>query len=301
MPLLVAFALACVGTFVGVMVAGYVLDPFLQNILGRSSWKLAGPYTGTYIGGSLNFFALWNGLEMGNPDLFAAANAVDNLTIFPLFLVWILVPDWWKRIFPVAEIWKKAGRETPEDAVEKSPARFRILDVVTLAFTALAVMFLSEWINNEFIKQYMPQFPTILIITTFALILAQFKFMKKLEGAHEMGNLSFYIFFAAVGAMMNIGKAIILSPMLFLYVTIIIIIHFVIIYGAGRLFRLDIRILTIASAAAKSGPPTVLALANVKGWKALALPGVALGLLGYAIGNYIGFAAAYLMKLLLGL
>jgi hypothetical protein len=33
------------------------------------------------------------------------------------------------------------------------------------------------------------------------------------------------------------------------------------------LLRLDIRILTIASCAAKAGPPTVVALANVHGWK----------------------------------
>ena len=51
---------------------------------------------------------------------------------------------------------------------------------------------------------------------------------------------------------------------------------------------------------ARSGPPTILALANVKGWKSLVLPGIAVGLLGYAVGNYFGFAAAYVMKFLLG-
>ena len=59
--------------------------------------------------------------------------------------------------------------------------------------------------------------------------------------------------------------------------------------------------MTIASAAAKSGPPSVVALANVHGWKHLLLPGVAMGLLGYAVGNYLGFAAAYMLKALLGL
>jgi uncharacterized membrane protein len=103
-----------------------------------------------------------------------------------------------------------------------------------------------------------------------------------------------------VGAMINLYKAVTLSPILFLYVMVIMAVHMIIVFGIGRLCRLDIKILTIASAATKSGPPTILALANVKGWPSLVLPGIAIGLLGYAVGNYLGFAAAYVMRFLLG-
>ena len=177
-PMLAAFVIACAGTVVGVLFEGLLFSPQLAGILGRNAWKVAGPFTGTYTGGSLNFFAMWDGLEIG--------------------------------------------------------------------------------------------------------------------------NLSFFLFFCAVGAMINARLAISLSPILFLYVMVMIIVHMVSVYGIGRLFRLDIRILTIASAAAKTGPPSVVALANVHGWRDLVLPGVAMGLLGYAVGNYLGFAAAYAMKALLG-
>ncbi len=299
-PLLVAFAIASVGTVVGVLTAGVLLNPFLQGALGADSWKLAGPYTGTYIGGSLNFFALWSGLDIGRPDLFAAANAVDNLTIFPLFAIWIFVPDLLKRFYPVGKIWHQPQIAEAANHEEKKPPSLKIFDVIALSFLALLIMFVSGWLNTEFISRYIPQLPTILLITTFALVLAQFKFVNRLEGAMELGNISFYIFFAAVGAMMNFYKAVILSPILFVYVIIIIVFHMLVIYGVGRLFKIDIKILTMASAATKSGPPSVLALANIKGWKELALPGVAAGLLGYAVGNYAGFAAAYLLKGILG-
>ena len=39
-------------------------------------------------------------------------------------------------------------------------------------------------------------------------------------------------------------------------------------------------------------------MADIKGWKSLALPGVIVALAGYAVGNYVGFATAYLMRLL---
>jgi uncharacterized membrane protein len=300
LPLLTAFVIACVGTFVGALAASTALEVFLRGILGGESWKLAGPFTGTYIGGSLNFIAMWNGLGIANQDLFAAANAVDNLTLFPLFAIWIFVPDLLERFYPVAKVWRERGVEPEEKVEAKKVTSFNMLHIVTLIFLALAIMAVSEWLNVEFFSNVIPQLPTILIITTIALVLAQFRFVTRLEGAMELGNLSFYLFFCAVGAMMNILKAVLLSPVLFVYVMIMIVVHMVIVYGVGRLLRLDIKILTIASSATKSGPPTVLALANVKGWKTLALPGVALGLLGYAVGNYAGFAAAYVVRWLVG-
>ena len=298
-PLLIAFLIASIGTVVGVIVAGIVLQPFLAQVLGDAAWKLAGPFTGTYIGGSLNFFGLWEGLEIGNRDLLAAANAVDNLTLFPLFAIWIIAPNILGRFFPVAKLWKSEALDNSKSSHKRATPELKILDIVTLVFTALLIMIVSTWLKTNVIDLVFPQIPTIIIITTLALIAAQFKIINKRQGAYELGTISFYLFFASVGALMNFMSAIMLSPILFVYVTIIIVIHVAFTYGVGRIAKLDIRILTIASCAAKSGPPTVLALAQVKEWKSLALPGVAAGLLGYAIGNYIGFATAYLMKFLL--
>ncbi len=300
-PLLAAFAVACFSTVIGVLTAGLLLNSELVKILGAESWKLAGPFTGTYTGGSLNFFAMWDGLEIGNPDLFAAANAVDNLTLFPLFTLWVMVPVWLGKWFPSSPFWGAMdGPDAEAEQKKTEKPELHILDVVALSFAAVAIMVLSDLIKIHLIADFMPTFPTILIVTTLALLLAQFKFINRLLGAFELGNLSFFLFFCAVGAMINVKMAIVLSPVLFAYVSIMIVVHIVSIYGIGRLLRLDIRILTIASAAAKSGPPTVVALANVHGWKHLLLPGVAMGLLGYAVGNYLGFAAAYMMKALLG-
>jgi uncharacterized membrane protein len=296
--LLAAFVVACAGTVIGVLSAGLLLDSWLAQVVGEETWKLAGPFTGTYTGGSLNFFALWEGLGIGNPDLFAAANAVDNLTIFPLFALWIMIPGWLGGRFPVARVWGRVDRELDEQGQENGAPELRIIDLSALAFAAALIIVVSERIKTWWIAGIMPSFPTILIVTTLALILAQLRFMKRLQGAFELGNLSFYLFFCAVGAMINVKMAVVLSPILFLYVMIMIVVHFVFVYGIGRLLRLDIRVLTIASAAAKTGPPSVVALANVHGWRSLLLPGVAMGLLGYAVGNYLGFAAAYLMKAL---
>ncbi len=299
-PMLAAFVLASVGTVLGVITASIVLEPLLSTILTGESWKIAGPYTGTLIGGSLNFFALWTGLEIGNPDLLAAANAVDNLTIVPLYTVWMVVPALLAGKYVVAARWKVSGH-LPEEAPKAKPKPpLDPVQVTLLFFLAVLVMAVSDWVKLAVVDRVAPAVPTILVVTTFALILAQAGPVRRLQGAWEIGDLAFYLFFAAVGAMIDFYQAVVLSPALFLYVIIIMGVHFVVLYGIGGLLRMDMGVLTIASAATKAGPPMVVPVAEAKGWRHLVLPGIIVGMLGYAVGNYVGLAVAHAVRVILG-
>lgn len=299
-PMLVAFLLAVIGTILGVVVASLSLEPLLSNILAEESWKIAGPYTGTYIGGSLNFFALWTGLEIGQPDLLAAANAVDNLTLFPLYATWMIVPAWLAGNYVVAKRWKPHHAMESESAEEKEKPHLEPGPVAALVFLAVAVMAFSSWLKASVIDAVAPAVPTILVITALALVVGQVRTVRRLKGAWEIGDLAFYLFFAAVGAMIDFYQAVVLSPVLFLYVVIVMAVHFSWLYGIGRLARMDLGVLTIASVATKAGPPLVLPVAEAKGWRHLVLPGIILGMLGYAIGNFVGWAVANGVRSLLG-
>lgn len=301
-PMLAAFGLAVAGTVLGVVAASLTLEPFLADILADESWKLAGPYTGTYIGGSLNFFALWTGLELGNPSLLAAANAVDNLTMFPLYAVWMIVSAMLVGTYEVRKAWRVSGGEKDEVEKTESPDEKTPLEpmsIATLFFLAVGVIALSGWIKAAFIDSFAPAIPAILVVTTIALILAQFGPVRRLKGAWEVGDLAFYVFFAAVGAMINFYQAVVLSPILFMYVVIVMTVHFVVLYGGGRMLRMDVGVLTIVSVASKVGPPLVPPVAKARGWQHLVLPGIVLGMLGYAIGNYVGYAVAHVVRILL--
>ncbi len=298
-PMLAAFALASLGTILGVAAASLTLEPFLARILETDSWKLAGPYTGTYIGGSLNFFALWQGLEIGNPDLFAAANAVDNLTLFPLYACWMVIPTLLAGRYVVAKRWQAdTGDEEEEAAVEKP--RLVPVQVATLFFLAVAVMAVSGWLETAIVDRVFPDLPSILIVTTLALALGQLPPVRRLQGAWEIGDLAFYVFFAAVGALINFYQAVVLSPILFLYVVIIMAVHMAVLYGGGRWLRMDVGVLTIASVATKAGPALVAPVAETKGWRHLVLPGIVVAMFGYALGNYIGYSVAQAVRAAIG-
>ena len=139
------------------------------------------------------------------------------------------------------------------------------LQITTLFFLAIMVMALSNWIKAEWIDRIFPSVPSILIVTTFALILAQFGPVRRLKGAWEIGDLAFYLFFAAVGALINFYQAIVLSPVLFLYVMIIMLVHFSFLFGVGALLKMDLAVLTIASVATKGGPAVVLSCCRNEG------------------------------------
>ena len=300
-PMLAAFALASVGTMLGVAAASLSLEPFLSRILEGESWKLAGPYTGTYIGGSLNFFALWQGLEIGNPDLLAAANAVDNLTLFPLYAAWMMIPAWLAGRYVVGKQWQvqSDGEDAESEEAAEKP-RLVPLQVATLFFLAVTVMAVSDWLKATVIDRVFPDLPSILIVTTLALVLAQFEPVRQLQGSWEIGDLAFYVFFAAVGALIDFYKAVVLSPVLFLYVIVVMAIHFAVLYGGGRLLRMDAGVLTIASVATKAGPALVAPVAETKGWRHLVLPGIIVAMLGYAVGNYLGYAVAQTVRAVVG-
>lgn len=296
-PMLVAFALASLGTMVGVFVASLSLDPLLARILGEESWKLAGPYTGTFIGGSLNFFALWSGLEIGNPDLLAAANAVDNLSLFPLYAFWMFIPTYLAGRYLVSKKWSVDLTEKSSPSEKKTP--LVPADVATLIFLAVLVMAVSAWLKSTVIDPVIPSVPTILIVTTLALALGQARPIRRLQGAWEIGDLAFALFFAAVGATINFYQAVVLSPVLFLYVMVIMVLHMLVLYGLGWLMKMDLAVLTIASVATKSGPALIVPVAETMGWRHLVLPGIIMGMVGYAIGNYVGFAVAHAVRLAL--
>ena len=157
----------------------------------------------------------------------------------------------------------------------------------------------SDWLKVSVVDQFAPGIPGILIVTTLALVLGQIPAVRRLSGGWEISDLAFWLFFAAIGALIDFYLAVILSPALFVYVLIIMAVHFVVLFGIGWLMRMDVGVLTIASVATKAGPALVPPVAETLGLCHLVLRRLILGKLGYALGNYIGFAVAQAVRMML--
>ena len=138
----------------------------------------------------------------------------------------------------------------------------------------------------------------ILIVTALVVALASLfpSRLSKLSGAEEVGTLLMMVFFAVIGASANIGVVLREGPVLFVFAGLILTIHLAVILGAGKLFKLDLAEIVIASNANMGGPTTAAAMASARHWTALVTPAILCGTLGYAVATFIGAAVGNWLK-----
>jgi len=204
----------------------------------------------TTIGGSanLNAIALQYGVTKDG-TLYAAVNAVDNiLTTIWLFMT-MLLPPVLQRLFPrkrrTAPEIKNLSEEELMSLVTTIKVNTTIADISLLLAMGFGTLFLSTLLTN-----YIPQIPSILTLTSIALLLAQLPFVQKLKGGKLIGLLLIMIFLAVIGAFCDISALMHSSEVagiLLVWDTVLITIHGIIIFTVGGLFRQDWDIVSIAS------------------------------------------------------
>jgi uncharacterized membrane protein len=114
------------------------------------------------------------------------------------------------------------------------------------------------------------------------------------------GNYLILLFLAGNGAQSVVANIVAVGPAVFYFALITVAFHGAVIFGLGMLLRIDLPTLAVASQANVGGAASAMAIAGARGYADRLLPGVAVGLLGYAIGNYLGFGIAGLVRGLLG-
>lgn len=292
--MLAAFVLGGIGTITGAVAGGLLL----RDAVGPETWKLAGQYTGTYIGGGVNMVAVGRGVET-SAELFSAAVAADNVTTALWMAVCLVLPVALGRFWRAAGAAEAAGAAggTDAGAVGAATGEFTataramtLRDAAALVVIAFACIWASERLAERI------PVPAVLWLTTIALLLAQLKPVQRLAGGPMLGNYALHLFLAALGAQSIVREIARVGPAVFWFTLLVVGVHGLVLFGAGRLFRLDLPTLTVASQANVGGPASAMALATARGYGDRVVPGVAVGLLGYAVGNYAGFAVAGVMR-----
>ncbi|MGI8891166.1 MAG: DUF819 domain-containing protein [Chthoniobacterales bacterium] len=291
LPMLLLFLLGAAGTMAGVLIGYQLLAP--QNHGVGKAFAVAGMYTGTYIGGSVNLNAVALQYDVGKSGtLFAAINAADNIITTIWIIATILLPRLlqraWPRRVPVAASEVNAAVEL------EAPERTNVLDFSILIALGLGSLFLSQLLSR-----LLPSIPYVLTLTTVALVLAQMPIVQRLGGAKVLGYFTVLIFLAVVGAYCDLGALIengAIAGRLLAWVTISVAVHGLVLFGIGGLLKQDWAIIAVASNANVGGATSAGVLATAIGRGDLRLPGILAGSLGNALGTYAGFMVAGLLK-----
>jgi uncharacterized membrane protein len=294
-PTLGAFVVGGVGTILGTIIA-FNLIP-----LGPQGWQLAGVFSATYIGGSMNYAGAAEALGFRSGDLLTAGVAADNLVMALYFLVLFALPSvaWLRGHFvnrgpeQVAE--DDAALLASREQAGTFPSAGNAALAVALSFAICAAGFA---LGDVFSSRLGWQKSGVLILTALTVLLATAlpRQLERLKGSEVIGAFLMQIFFAVIGASANIGTVLKVGPKLFFFAALILLVHLLFLLVAGKFLRLSLHELIIASNANMGGPTTAAAMAVARRWHTLVLPAVLCGTLGYAVANFIGVALGNWLK-----
>ncbi|MDZ7764884.1 MAG: DUF819 family protein [Melioribacteraceae bacterium] len=289
-PTLIAFTLGGIGTIIGTLISFSLIE------LGEEGWKLAGIFCSTYIGGSMNYVAAAEAVQLHSGDLLTSGIAADNLVMTLYFLLLFAIPS--------ISFLQKRFRTHHEDRAQnnegveiKSVSDSQELSLTTLSQTlAIATVVCAIGFSLQDVTGIAGS--GILIITALVVILATSfpERIGKIEGADKVGTFLMQIFFAAIGASANIGVVLSVGPVLFIFAAIILTVHITFLLTAGKLFNLDLAEIVIASNANMGGPTTAAAMAVARKWDNLVIPAILVGTLGYAVATFIGAGVGYWLQ-----
>ena len=282
-----AFLVAALGTVAGVIVAALLLDLSQLGVASelaadRREAGIVGLFASTYIGGSVNYAALGEitGLS-ADASFFSAATAADNLFSAVFLSVIALVPGahWIARHFV---------EHTASEAVQVTET------VVTPASISYALAAAAGIVAITDLLCWWLEIPSwryaVMTLISVGLATAVPQIRDWFSGAFEVGVALSFPFFAAIAAGADIRAMISVAPLLIILVAILLSVHLTVLLVVGRKLGLTIPELLTASNAAILGATTAPAMAAAKGWHDQVTPGVLVGVLGYALGTFIGTA-----------
>ena len=163
------------------------------------------------------------------------------------------------------------------------------LESISLALSVAAGFI---WVGQCLTRLLLPAGTSSLPMLSLCTVVCSTMFPKFFGSLRSVGSCLgvFFIqmFFAASGAAGNLVEVLKNAPTLFLFSFAQIALHWVFLVIGGRVMRLGGREVYVASNANVGGPTTAAAMAKGKGWNDLVLPGLLVGILGYASGTVIG-------------
>lgn len=305
-----------VAVMITVMLGYFIFRPSL----GPEANKIGGMLTGVYTGGTPNLAALK--LVLGVRDeTYILLNAYDMIVSF-LYLVFLMTAGikMFRKLLPFngkacnaevsdEELRMQTSSGTPDGYIGIF-RRKNLLQMLTafglslLIFVVSGVVAaassgrLSEGFGAVMEWKY---FMAILILslTTLGIAASFLRGVRRLERSYDAGMYLVYIFSVVVASMADLSNLNFRGGIyMFLYILFVIFLSLVIQTLLSRALKIDGDTMVISSVALINSPPMVPMMAAAMKNKNVMITGLSIGIIGYAVGNYLGFAIAELLSAL---
>ena len=261
--------------------------------------KVAAMMTGIYTGGTMNFNAL--GASLGvDKTLMAIVLAFEMVFTTP-YIFFIIGGGYkvFRKILPYQDITRR-GR-TDENVATKDVENYRgMLDKSNIGGMfiglGLSILFLAIGAGLALLLTgTLNELVVILTITTLAIIASFFKKVRELPKTFELGMFFILIFSVIVASLFDIHSVNGGSLMIGLFVL------WVMVIAAGlhllfcRIAHVSGDLFCVSQIALLCSPPFVPPVVGAMQNKKVLISGIVIGLVGYAVGTYLGVMIALIL------
>ena len=262
--------------------------------------KVSGMMTGIYTGGTMNFTALGNALQV-DKTVISIVLAFEMVITTP-YIFFLLGGGYkvFRKLLPYKDITHK-GRTDEEEVetndVENYQGMFEkknfwgMMKGLGLSFVFLAIgaglALLITGTLNELV--------VILTITTLAIIASFFKKVRELPKTFELGMFFILIFSVIVASMFDInsvrGESLYIGGFVGWIMIMSVAIHLLL----CRIAKVSGDLFCVSQVGLLCSPPFVPPVAGAMKNKKVLISGIVVGLVGYAIGTYLGALLAWVL------
>ena len=295
---LLSLALAMASLLAAVFIGFYIYKDLIDE-----SWKISGMLIGLYTGGAPNLAAISTGLKV-NANTFLLTNTYD-MVIGGICLVFLMTVA--QRFFNLflPSFSHKHAMEITEIDIDQSEdmdsfvgilSKVGIVELLKGFGVASIVVVIGGGISM-LVPQSSQMVTAIVSITTLGLLFSNWKVINKIGNTFQLGMYFIIVFSLVVASMGNLANMFHIEYLhLFSFVALVVIGSMAIHVFLAYLFKIDTDTTIISMTALTYSPPFVPVVAGALKNKNVIISGLTVGILGYAIGNYLGLAVAYFLR-----
>lgn len=261
--------------------------------------KVSGMLVGVYTGGTPNLASLK--LILGVDDATYLLTHSSDLIVggFYLFFLITFAQRLFGKFLPPYS--KKNDRTNEIDVPDGSDpymgilVKRRIPDLLKVFALSVTIVAISAGIV-QLVPEPSRVAVIILLITTFSLLASFSAKINRIEKSFELGMYFVLIFSVVVASMVNLPNLINGALTIVLYIAMVIFGSLMLQLLLSKIFIIDTDTMIITSTALVCSPPFVPVVAGALRNREIVVPGITIGIVGYAIGNYLGFLLSELLK-----
>jgi uncharacterized membrane protein len=290
----ISLILGMVSVFIVVISGYYLFQPLIKD-----AWKVTGLLVGVYTGGTPNLASIKEALSV-SPNEYLMVHTSDLIfsgayLLFLMSIGKILFKKW----LPYGYSYQaKFGARSVEFSQNEDYSyffkKYNLIPTLGIFGVSILVVLLGAG-SSLLVEEKYSTMVAILVITSLGIGTSFINVLRRSPKSFELGMYFILVFSLVVASMADLKKFSMEAMPIFLYISYTITLSLLLHLLLSKIFKIDSDTLIITSTALICSPPFVPVVAGALNNRSIIISGLTVGIVGYAVGNYLGIFTALLM------